>query len=366
MKIAFDGRGINLYRGTGIGTYSENLLKNLIHLSSEHQYEIYWRGKGYEPFQASNSDILITSRGQHSFFEKYFIPKHISSYKVDLFHAPQNGIGYTSDLDCKLLVTIHDIIPYTMPETSGRGYHKKFLSEIPAIVENASGIITVSEFSKSDIMRFFSIDPNKIFVTPLAADEKYKPLDKKYCKQYLSENYGIKTPFILYLGGFSKRKNVELLVQAFLSLSKPICKNLSLVLIGEIRDVFLRDELTRQGVVLPGFVPEEQLPIFYNASECFVYPSLYEGFGLPVLEAMSCGTNVIASDSTSIPEVAGNGCLLFNPHSVDSLISALERILEDKEFNISLCKAALDQSKSFSWKKTSEKTLQVYNQLNKD
>jgi len=191
MKLAIDGRGINWYNGSGIGTYTENLLKNLLNIDRNNFYQIYWSGENYESYQKENTNLVMCSKKYQRFFQDNFFPEDLKRENIDLYHIPQNGIGLTPEVHCKTVVTIHDLIPYIMPETVGRGYLLKFLKEMPYIAEASNGIITVSEYSKQDILRFFPIDESKVFVTPLAADKKYMPLDKELCKNIIKEKYDI-------------------------------------------------------------------------------------------------------------------------------------------------------------------------------
>jgi len=366
MKIAIDARGINLYSGTGIGTYTENVLKNLINIDALNNYHIFWSGNNYESIKKENFKIIMTSKKHQRFFEDYYFPKNISKEDVDIYHMPQNGIGFSKEIFCKKVVTIHDLIPYVMPETVGRGYLLKFLKEMPTIIENSAGIITVSEFSKRDILKFFPIDERKIFVTPLAADKKYMPLDKVHCKNFLAKAYKLTDPFILYLGGFSERKNVVSAITAFSRVYKELGKNYNLVIVGDYKDpnqglVKLTKELKIEShVIFTGFVPEDHLPIFYNCCDTFIYPSFYEGFGLPPLEAMNCGTPVIASNLTSIPEVIGDGGILIDPYSISEISQAIGNLLSDEKLRLELSFRALKRAKSFSWQNTAQSTLKVY------
>lgn len=369
MKIAIDARGINWYKGTGIGTYTDKILKYMIKTHKEIFYQIYWSGENYNEFDTTNTKILMASKKNHRFFEQYYFPNNLKSESVDLYHIPQNGIGISDKINCKKVVTIHDLIPYILPETVGRGYLGKFLQEMPKILNLSDGIITVSECSKKDILKFFPIDKNKVFVTPLAADDKYKPLDKEQCKDVLSKNYNINKPFILYIGGFSPRKNVKSLIIAFSKICKNLKEEYNLVIVGSNKDdgnilKELSIDLSVEALVkFTGFVPEELLPILYNACDVFVYPSLYEGFGLPPLEAMSCGTPVITSDISSIPEVVGDGGILIDPFNTDVLINSLEYILNDENIKKALSAKALKRASKFSWKKTSEKTIKAYKSI---
>jgi len=366
MKIAVDARGINLYSGTGIGTYTENILKNLIDIDTVNDYHVFWSGNNYESIKKNNCKVVMTSKRHQRFFEDYYFPENILKEKIDIFHMPQNGIGLSDEISCKKIVTIHDLIPYVMPETVGRGYLLKFLKEMPIIIGNSDGIITVSEFSKRDILKYFPIDERKIFVTPLAADKKYTPLDKLLCRNTLENVYNLKDPFLLYLGGFSERKNVTSIITAFSRVYKDLSKKYNLVIIGDYKDssqrlVKLVHELNIEShVIFTGFVPEEHLPLFYNCCDTFIYPSFYEGFGLPPLEAMNCGTPVIASNLTSIPEVVGDGGILINPYDIDEISLAIGNLLSNEKLKTELSSKALLRAKEFSWETTARNTLKVY------
>jgi glycosyltransferase involved in cell wall biosynthesis len=366
MRIALDARGINLYSGTGIGTYTENVLKNLINIDTTNNYHIFWSGSNYECIKKENCKIVMTSKRHQRFFEDHYFPENIKNENIDIYHMPQNGIGFSDEISCKKIVTIHDLIPYIMPKTVGRGYLLKFLKEMPLIIEGADGIITVSEFSKQDILKFFPIDEHKIFVTPLAADKKYAPLDNLHCKTLLKRMYNLENPFILYLGGFSERKNVASLLTAFAKVYKDLDKKYNLVIVGGYKDpsqtlLKLTTELGIDShVIFTGFVPEDHLPIFYNGCDAFVYPSFYEGFGLPPLEAMSCGAPVIASNLTSIPEVIGDAGILINPYDISEISFAIGNLLSNENLRKELSIKGLNRSSEFSWQNTAHNTLKVY------
>ena len=370
MKISIDARGINLYKGTGIGTYTENLTRELLNIDKENDYTLFWNGKNYDSFKQSNSKIIFSSNRHGAFYENFYVPSYIEKNNIDLHHIPQNGIGLTESYSSKSIVTIHDLIPYTLPETVGRRYLENFLKEMPKILNKTRGILTVSEYSKRDILKFFHGYPaENIFVTPLAANSNFRPLDKNICLEFVKEKLNIKSPYILYIGGSSARKNVRELILAFQKINLSLKKPYTLVLGGSVKDegkklVSLVESLNLQNnIIFTGYLDDDILPILYNGAEAFVYPSLYEGFGLPPLEAMSCQTAVITSNLTSIPEVTSDAAILIDPFNSEELSSKLFKLLDDDDFRYELASKGYKRSLDFSWKKTAEKTLEAYNSL---
>ena len=367
MKFSIDARGINLYKGSGIGTYTENLLRELLNIDTKNNYSIFWTGENYENYKKDNSKIIFTSKKHGTFYENYYYPNYIKENNIDMHHIPQNGIGLNELYTSPIVVTIHDLIPYILPETVGRGYLERFLRDMPLIVRDSKVILTVSEYSKRDIIKFFPfVNEEKIFVTPLAANKSYKPLNKTNCIEYIKNKYSIDSPFILYIGGFSTRKNVKELIIAFNKIQKSLKKNYKLVLCGSIRDEGIKlQELCKEllmddKIIFTGFVPDDELPLFYNAAEVFIYPSSYEGFGLPPLEAMSCATPVITSNLTSIPEVTKDCAILINPFDKDELASSILTLLNSESLLQEYSEKGYNNSLNFTWENTAIATLKAY------
>ena len=367
IKICIDARGINLYSGTGIGTYTKNVLNNLLSIDYVNNYSLLWCNGNYEQVKKKNTKIIVTGDKNSSYWSKIYIPEILNNSDFDIFHIPQNGIDMPEiKTATKIVTTIHDLIPYTMPETVGKGYKDKFLSQMPNIIKKSDAIITVSEFSKMDILKYFDYDPSKIFVTHLATNKIFKPMNINYCKAIVKERCGIVDDFILYLGGFSDRKNIKGLIKAYAAAKKDFIKYTKLLIIGNPREQ--QDSISslisqlhiENDVVFAGFVKEDELPIFYNAAIAFVYPSFYEGFGLPPLEAMSCGTPVITSNLTSIPEIVGDAAMLINPHNINGLRDSLIKLLSEPKIYDVLVNKGLKRASEFSWLKTAKETLNVY------
>ena len=370
MNISIDARGINLYNGTGIGTYTVNLVKELLNIDKKNNYSLFWTGKNYENYKKDNCKIVFTSRKHGGFYENYYFPTFLRNNNIDIHHIPQNGIGFCDNYTTNCIVTIHDLIPYVLPETTGRGYLERFLRNMPSIIDKSKGILTVSEYSKRDILKFFNhIPEEKVFVTPLAANANFKPLDKEKCKRFTREKFNFNKPYILYIGGFSSRKNAKDLVLSFDKIYKDLKEPHVLLLVGSLKDEgkklleFSQCLDSKDNIIFTGFIEDELLPTLYNGAEAFVYPSLYEGFGLPPLEAMSCKTPVITSNITSIPEVTGDAAILIDPFNKSQLEISLINLLNNDELKRELSKKGYERSLQFSWNNTAMKTLEAYEKL---
>lgn len=367
MKIGLDGRAAIWYRGTGIGTYTYQLIRNLRLVDQRHQYRFFWPGDEYRDLDPS-ADSVFNSIDRHrdTFWEAVHIPARIADENIDLYHVPQNGIGLPHASSCPLVVTVHDLIPYIYPETVGKGYLKLFLEQMPRIVEKAAKIITVSQWSARDLQRVLRVPPEKIAVTYEAPEDFYRPLDRAVARELLAQKYGINRKFLLYLGGFGPRKNVKAVINAFYEVHRDLPTDHLLVLVGkedrEYKDLQMLAEALgiADKVLFPGFVPVEELPYFYNAAEVFVYPSFYEGFGLPPVEAMACGTPVVTANSSSLPEVVGDAAIMTNPYDTSDIAEAIYRLLTNPELTEEYRRRGLTRVKQFSWRDTALQTIAVY------
>jgi glycosyltransferase involved in cell wall biosynthesis len=369
MKIGIDGRAAKWYRGTGIGTYTYQLITNLSKYDSSNQY-LTFLPKNSDLKLGDNFSIKYTSdSSNNSFWDNVKVPNLLNDFNMELYHVPQNGVGLSDNVNCPKTITLHDIIPLKMPETVSDRYLKIFIEEIPKILDICDGIITVSEFSKLDIANEFNFPIEKIFVTPLAAEDIYKPINRSYCKNIIKDKYHIDNNFILYVGGYSPRKNIIGIMEAFSLLNKNLKKDLKIVITGRkgLSYERYRDRAIQLGisdyVIFTDFIPLEDLPLFYNASEFLIYPSFYEGFGLPPLEAMACGTPVIASNVTSVPEVCKNSAILVNPNDVDELSYSIERVLTDSFLKLTMIERGLNTSNKYSWKNTALDTIKAYKNI---
>lgn len=371
MKIGIDGRAAKWYRGTGIGTYTFQLIKSISEIDSENEYLLFMPEGGTCDFGYNKNFNIknITENTTDNFWDEVNIPNILEDSEIDIYHIPQNGIGLPRDKRCPMVITLHDIIPYKMPETVGPTYLKIFLEQMPFIVSQCDGIITVSDFSKSDIINTFNFPKEKVFVTSLAPEDIYKPLNKEFSKSIIKDNYSIEGDFILYIGGFSPRKNIIGLIEAFSKLTKCYKSNINLVIAGKRGSSYetyknrARELNVSDMVIFPGFISLEHLPYLYNAAELFVYPSFYEGFGLPPVEAMACGVPVIAANTTSLPEIIGESAVLIDPNNINEIFSSMQEVLEDNELREKLILSGLVRVSQLNWKHTAKKTVLAYNKI---
>ena len=361
MKIGIDGRAAKWYRGTGIGTYTYQLITNLSKYDIPEDSDLNLK---------DNFSIEYTKdSSNNNFWDDVKVPNLLENFNMELYHVPQNGVGLSGNVNCPKTITLHDIIPLRMPQTVSDRYLRIFNEEMPKILDNCDGIITVSEFSKLDIAEEFNFPKEKIFVTHLAAEDIYRPIDRAYCKKFIKDNYKIADNFILYVGGYSPRKNIIGILEAFSLLKDNLKEDLKIVITGKkgISYEIYKNKAIELGisnsVIFTDFIPLNDLPIFYNACEFLVYPSFYEGFGLPPLEAMACGVPVIASNVTSLPEVCRNSAILIDPNDIDELCYSMERVLTDSFLKLTMIERGLSTSNNYSWKNTALNTIKAYESI---
>lgn len=371
MKIGIDARAAKWYRGTGIGTYSYQLIHSLNKIDNFNDYLLFVPDdcKLAIPFKENFHIKSIKQDSQNNFWNEVDNPNKLIDKSLDIYHVPQNGIGLPSKKTCPFVITLHDVIPYKMPDTVGEQYLKIFNEKLPNIIPLCDGIITVSEYSKEDIIKAFNYPREKIYVTYLASEDIYKPYDKALSKSIIEKNYSITGDYILYIGGFSPRKNILGLLNSFSLLLPKLKKDTKLVIAGskgKSYDIYKKraqDLHIDDKVIFPGFISMDHIPFMYNACELFVYPSFYEGFGLPPIEAMACGVPVIASNATSIPEIVKDSTLLVNPYDVNDLSEKMYNALLDNNLRQSLITKGLKRASTLTWEHTAASTLSAYQNI---
>ena len=308
---------------------------------------------------ASGRPIIAYGRGGALISKRY-----LSHW--DFFWTPGT---FLLPVRCSIVGTIFDLTTIIYPE-----FHKRKVIEhqekaFHYFKENASLIIAISENTKMDIMKYLHIPEEKIRTIYCGVGDEFRKIEDVRVLKSRLKGIGVGYPYILYLGTLEPRKNVERLIEAFIQLKKGKRIDEKLVISGiqgwGYQSIF--DKVASSGiekeVIFTGFGPNEFLPFLYNGASAFVYPSFYEGFGLPVLEAMACGVPVVTSNVSSLPEVAGNATILINPYSVDELADGIWRILSDEELRNQCIKKGIERAKSFTWERCAKNTLDVFNEV---
>ena len=268
----------------------------------------------------------------------------------------------------KRVTTICDAIPFVYPEVSAALDRLIYRLWLPQAVKHAGAVITISQHSKRDLEKYLKIPGRKISVIPEAAGPKFRLLDEAEIAPVL-ERAGVQRPYILYVGSVEPRKNLLRLLDAYHELLK-WSPRWQLVIVGARNYwksspvVHKVEQLGLQAQVkFTGYIPDEDLPALYNGAELFCFPSLYEGFGLPVLEAMACGVPVVTSETSSLPEVAGEAAMLVDPYNSGEIAAAMRRVLEDTGLAGELRQRGLEQAAQFSWARTARETIAVYEKV---
>ena len=367
MRIAIDAHSVGA-RLAGNETYAINLIEALAEIDQSNQYTLYvTKQSAVERFANRWPNFTVQRTLPHTPLVRIplTLSRELRRRPVDVLH-----VQYTAPplAPCPIVATIHDLAFEHLPETFNRRSWMQLRLTVRHTARRAAQITTLSEYSRQDISQTYRIDPERIAVTPAAAAPMFKPVNNETELQRVRETYGIDRDYILSLCSIQPRKNLLRLIEAYSLLRRlhPEGKLPTLVLAGkrgwlenETMTAGQRDELSGN-IRFTGYVADEHLSALYSGASCFVYPSYFEGFGLPILEAMKCGTPVIAGDRTSIPEVAGEAALLFDPFDVDSLVAALKRVLFDSEYRATLSVKGLQRASEFSWQTTARLTLNAY------
>lgn len=360
--------------GKGLGRYTKEVVDRVIQ-DENYEYVVFLCQENFADFEIKNparvKKVLANVRW-YTMAEQIFIPWYIWREKIDLMHFPHFNVPFFCPT--RFIVTIHDLILTKFP-TQRASTLSPFLYKIKnfsyeIIIKRAAKrskkIIAVSEFTKDDIIDQFKIKSDKIVTTYEGVYDGFKKCPNKNDKNLLSR-YNIESPFLLYVGNAYPHKNLEGLVRVF-SKIKEKKPDLSLVLVGKedyfykrIKDLALKNNY--QGIVLPGYVPDDDLVVVFGKALAYVFPSLYEGFGLPPLEAMMHGCPVVSSNKASMPEILGDAALYFNPDNEVEMQQAIEEIINNQDKREDLINRGFDQVKKYSWDDCAEQTIDVYNEV---
>ena len=366
MRIAFIADALD-FQYAGIHIYTREILKALVAVDTENEY-IVVRGKSGKKIEGTEEIIVpvnpnIPIHKQLRIFTD--IPRALVKVGADVVVEPRHLGPFNLPKQIHRVTVLHDLTPILFPDyhvLSSRILHRHLL---PHVLRRTDHIITVSEHTRRDIVARFPFVEKKSTAILLGRDESFVPKNEVS----VLEKYGIRQPYFLYVGTLEPRKNLGVLVAAYNAFRKKSGLNYQLVLVGKkgwkINDLLkkIRQSPFQKDIILTGYVAREELPVLYTMSEIFVYPSLYEGFGLPVLEAMSCGACVITSEVSSLPEVGGGAAVYFDPNLAEQLADLMLKLTSNQPLLNVLSEKSLTQAQLFCWEKTARETLAVLTAL---
>src|SRR5215475_4975315 len=362
MHIGIDAHAIGARQG-GNETYIANLIKSLAEIDGDNRYTIYLANAG----AAAQWREEFTNRYKN--FGVRLLPPPTPLVRVpvyltyELFRRPVDvlHVQYTAPPFCRapLVVTIHDLAFERMPETFTRRGSFQLKLTVRRTAKKAARIATVSEYSRQDLLSIYKLSPEKVVVTYNGVESIFTPQPSIPNEaEEVRRRFGISRDFLLAVGSLQPRKNLIRLIRAYARLrSEREDFRPQLVIVG--RKLWLASEIFDE-VNLTGYVADEDLPALYRAARAFVYPSLFEGFGLPPLEAMACGTPVVTSDVSSMPEITGDAALLIDPNDEGALANALIEVVNNDRLRADLREKGIAQAKKFTWRDAAEKTLRLY------
>jgi glycosyltransferase involved in cell wall biosynthesis len=382
VRIAINGYFLQ-QTATGSGEHLYYLLEGLDSVDRTSSYLVLYPrltrsrilrvpplGANFEIREMRGTSARLGARLGKLWWEQVTLKQQCAAERVDLLHSPYFASPLSPNVPT--VVTVHDVIPLILPRYGSALHTRLYMRLVSAAARKARAIITVSGTSKKDIARVLGIPEERIHVVYNAVDRSFHPVDDQRFIDGVRESHGIADDFLLYFGGFDVRKNVERIVRAYHLARDSFARPIQLVIAGAMDLVghplypdprpVIRDLGLEKQVIVTGRISEEEKPLLYSAATAFVFPSLYEGFGLPVLEAMACGTPVITSNVSSLPEVAGDAALLVEPESVEEIARAMVRLMNDSGLRDELRGRGLRRVRQFDWEASAARTLDIYRQ----
>jgi glycosyltransferase involved in cell wall biosynthesis len=363
LKIGIDATVLAQRETVGISRFVSNLVENLAAIDRESEYYLCYR-----PRALKSAHRIWKPRDPRFHVRILQEPFNRRLFReLDVFHSTYQRLPAYRDL-APYLGTLHDIFHMSQPEMASAETSARWAARYRDVAERSELVMTLSEFSKHEITRLLGVDPERVRVVPLAASANYAPVSPEQSSA-TRRRYGLERPFVLFAGGGGGRKNLVGAVEAFALALPDLGPDVCLAVSGSggsAHAVALeraRNARIEERVVFLGFVPESDFPSLMSASHVFFFPSLLEGFGLPALEAMACGAVVVASSTTSLPEVCADAAILADPSSARALADALIRAATNERLREDLRRRATLRAKEFSWRRVAEQTLALYREI---
>jgi glycosyltransferase involved in cell wall biosynthesis len=362
MRVVIDVHSLGTQAG-GNETFYRQLLEGLAENTAQNKYLLLYTELNAPSLVKLDSRFTWKQIPANPIRRICFsIPSLLKQLRPDVFHCqyilPRN-------VKCRSVITIHDLAHESYPQFSPRLEALRMRSLVPWSARHADHVITVSQYSATEIERLYGVSRNKISVAYQAPPGRFQPRDKQASRDLLLQKYGIAGPFVLYVGRLQARKNLPRLIRAYAKV-RATHSAIKLVMVGkpdlQYKDVLatVRELNLQDDVILPGYIAHDDLPLFYNAAEVFVFPSIFEGFGLPVMESMASGVPTITSKGSCLGEIAADGALLIDPLNVDQIADAITRVLNDAALQSELIKRGLSRSACFTTASFTTRILEAY------
>ncbi|MCY6369530.1 glycosyltransferase family 4 protein [Clostridium ganghwense] len=375
MNICVDGIGLSMLQGTSLYSYTYEFLNNLFARYPELECQIIWDNPIYSsPLEKMNNLSyfnLNLSRHKNDYSK---LEQHIKNEKVQIYHSINNGFSIPFNKECKNISTVYDLLPIINMAYTDKKYYEKFMTVFPNAIDKSDKIIAVSNFIKNQIIEQFNVNEDRIEVIYPGCSNYFQHIDYGLCKNILKDNYNITEDFLLYVGSIHPRKNLHTLFKVFKRLKEyNYTKNMKLVIIGKydgkreeyysklkILAEFLNIE---DSIIFKGAVDYKNMPYFYNAAQCLINLSEYDGFSLSVLEAMACKTPVICNNNLLFREVVGDGGILVDINDEVYMKDTILEMLLNDNYRNNVAEAGKRQSEIYKWNTAVEKTVHLYKKV---
>ena len=379
MKIGIEGQRLFRKKKHGMDMVALELIKNLQIIDHKNEYFIFVKPDEDDTVlkETSNFKIIQLDGGSYPIWEQIALPKAAKKYGCEILHCTSNTAPIFTDIP--LITILHDIIymesSYTKILTGSATSYQKFGNVyrkliVPRVVKNSDKIVTVSHFEKNRIAEFFDMTgDNRLTAIYNGVSTHFKPVTNETELKRVKEKYHLPNNFFFFLGNTDPKKNTKGTLKAFSNFLKQSKSDYKLVMLdydtNELEKLLdeIGDKQLINHIVLTGYVINTDLPAIYSLSKIFLYPSLRESFGIPMLEAMGCGVPVITSNTSSMPEVSGDAAHIINPYNPEEITQGIIKILADKEYYNELSKKGIERNKLFSWKNMAKQVLVLYNEI---
>lgn len=372
MKIGIEAQRIFRPKKHGMDIYALELIRAIQQLDTQNEYVVFVKPDKDVCLQSSPNLKVVEVKGKtYIDWEQIALPKAIEQENIDLIHFTSNTASV--NIKCPFILTLHDIIYLekffskgSLYQVAGHFYRRW---NVPKIAPKAEYVLTVSEFEKLQIQKSLGIKYTQLKAIYNAYNQNFRMIEDEEALEQVRKKYNLPCDFIFFLGNKAPKKNMKRVLEAYAAYIDQDLTPLNLVIAESSENDIMQllTEINRKDIfekiILTGYVQHSELPYIYNLATLFLYPSLRESFGIPIIEAMACGTPVITSNTSAMPEVADDAAMLVNPFDVEAITQAIKKVLENKKLYNHLKYSGLNRAMAFSWENTAQKTINLYNDI---